>query len=61
MDFFTIFAIFAVIVCFVLYVTFGKGQKDSSGDLAYVQNAALFTPAERSFYTVLLLSLDEDY
>jgi very-short-patch-repair endonuclease len=31
----------------------------ASGYLAYVQNAALFTPAERSFYTVLLLSLDE--
>jgi very-short-patch-repair endonuclease len=60
MDFFIIFVILAVIVCAVLYVTFGKGKKDASGDLAYVQNAALFTPAERSFYTVLLLSIDED-
>jgi very-short-patch-repair endonuclease len=60
MDFFIVFAIFAVVMCFVLYAKFGKSQKDANGDLAYVLNAALFTPAERSFYTVLLLSLDED-
>jgi very-short-patch-repair endonuclease len=60
MDFFTFFAILVIIICFVAYAKLGGGQKATKGVLAYTQHSALFTPAELSFYTVLLLSIDSD-